>query len=146
MKRALLLGVVVLAGCDLYEHSDPVPCFCGSEPGNPGAALPEGGEARVEHVFVADGTHQENPDGTGGLSWMQAYQWTSTNLSTTKTLPPEGTCTDLRTGQFWPNSLINDPSITDIDNGAAVTITGPTGRPCCRNARPRRTTASSARR
>ncbi len=95
--------------------------------GNPGAALPEGGDVRIEHVFIADGTHQENPDGTGGVTWLQVYQWTSTNLATTKALPPEGTCTDLRTGQFWPNSLLNDPSIMDIDEGSGVTITGPTG-------------------
>jgi hypothetical protein len=95
--------------------------------GNPGAKLPEGGDVRIERVFIADGTNQENPDGSGGVSWVQVYQWTSTSAATTKALPPAGTCTDLRTGQFWPNSKLDDPSVTALDLGASVTITGPTG-------------------
>src|SRR4051812_45464112 len=83
--------------------------------GNPGADLPEGGDIRIERVFLADGMHQENPDGTGGMTWLQVYQWTSTNPATTKKLPPSGVCTDLRTGEYWPVSKLDDPSITDID-------------------------------
>ncbi len=116
MALAALAGACSGTDVHKFNYSD-----------NPGGNLPEGGDVRIEHVFIADGTHQENPDGTGGVTWLQVYQWTSANKATTKALPPEGTCTDLRTGQFWPNSLLNDPSITDIDEGSGVTITGPTG-------------------
>lgn len=94
--------------------------------GNPGVDLLEGGDVRIERVFLADGIHNEMPDGTGGMTWLQVYQWTSTDASTTKALPPEGTCTDLRTGQFWPNSKLDAPSITDIDVGT-VSLTNARG-------------------
>jgi len=91
--------------------------------GNPGANLPEGGDVRIERVFIADGTHNEKEDGTGGQTWLQVYRWKSDDLKTTKALPPEGQCTDLRTGEFWPNSKLDAPSIKDIDLGDSVKLT-----------------------
>lgn len=95
--------------------------------GNPGANLPEGGDVRIERVFIADGMHNEKPDGSGGVTWLQVYQWKSNDIKTTKALPPEGQCTELRTGNYWPNSKLDDPSITGVDLGATVKITGPKG-------------------
>jgi hypothetical protein len=95
---------------------------------NPGADLPEGGDVRIERVYIADGMgHEEKPDGSGGVSWLQVYQWKSSDMKTTKALPPEGQCTELRTGNYWPNSKLDDPSITGVDLGASVKISGPKG-------------------
>lgn len=95
--------------------------------GNPGADLPEGGDVRIERVYLADGMHNEGANGAGGMTWLQVYRWKSTNDKlTTKKLPPNG-CTDLRTGEFWPNSKLDNPAITDVDMGASIKLTGPAG-------------------
>jgi hypothetical protein len=123
MKNIWMLaaGGLLAAACDGTDISK----FSYGK-GNPGAALPEGGDIRIERVYLADGTHNEKPDGSGGMTWLQVYQWKSDNAATTKALPPQGTCTELRTGNYWPNSKLDDPSIQGIDLGASVTMTNKT--------------------